>query len=76
VPDRLLVEQSIREPLAAKILWMDAGDQNLFVIGPVEDADPSAFGQITGGAPEKVVLQFGGAGMLEAEYLAALRIDP
>ena len=55
---------------------MHAGDQNLLVIGAVEDADPPAFGQIAGGAPEKVVFQFGGAGMLEAEHLAALRIDP
>ena len=35
-----------------------------------------AFRQIARGAPEKIVLQFGGAGMLEAEHLAALRIDP
>ena len=27
-------------------------------------------------APEKIVLQFGGAGVLEAEHLTALRIDP
>ena len=55
---------------------MHAGDQHLLVVGSVEDADPPAFRQIAGGAPEKIVLQFGGAGMLEAEYLAALRIDP
>jgi hypothetical protein len=34
------------------------------------------FRQIAGGAPEKIVLQLGGAGMLEAEHLAALRVDP
>ena len=28
------------------------------------------------GAPEKIVFQFGGAGMFEAEHLAALRVDP
>ena len=55
---------------------MHADDQHLLVIGSVEDADPPAFRQIAGGAPEKIVLQFGGAGMLEAEHLAALRIDP
>ncbi len=55
---------------------MDAGDQNFLVVGPVEDADPPAFRQITGGAPEKIMLQFDGAGMFEAEDLAALRVDP
>ena len=55
---------------------MHADDQHFLVIGSVEYADPPAFRQITGGAPEKIVLQFGGAGMFEAEYLAALGIDP
>ena len=54
---------------------MHADDQHFLVIGTVEDADPSAFRQIARGAPEKIVLQFGGAGMLEAEHLAALRVD-
>ena len=55
---------------------MHAGDQHLLVIGAVEDADPPAFRQIARGAPQKIVLQFDGAGMLEAEDLAALRVDP
>ena len=62
-------------PFAAQNLGMHAGDQNLLVIGSVEDADPAAFRQVAGGAPEKIMLQFAGAGMLEAEDLAALRID-
>ena len=66
----------VREPFAAENLGMHADDQHLLVIGSVEDADPPAFRQIARGAPEKIVLQFGGAGMLEAEDLAALRIDP
>jgi hypothetical protein len=53
-----------------------AGDQHLFVIGAVEDADPSALRQLAGGTPEKVVLQFCRGRVLEAEYLAALRVDP
>ena len=52
---------------------MYAGDQHLLVVGSVENADPPAFRQITGG---EVVFQFGGAGMLEAEYLAALGVVP
>ncbi len=55
---------------------MHPHDQHFLVVGAVEDADASAFRQIAGGAPQKVMLQFGGAGMLEAENLAALRVDP
>ena len=76
VPDSLVAMQRVREPFAAKNLGMNADDQDFLVIGSVEDADPSASLQIARGAPEKIVFQFGGAGMLEAEHLAALRIDP
>ena len=76
LPDGLLVTQLVREPLAAKYLRMHADDQHLLVIGAVEDADPPAFRQTAGRAPEKIVLQFLGARLLEAENLAALRIDP
>ena len=54
---------------------MDASDQHFFVVGPIEDADAAALGKLTGCAPEKVVLQLGDTRMLEAEYLATLRID-
>ena len=55
---------------------MHANDEHLLVVGTIEDADPPAFGQTSGRAPEKIMVQFLGAGLLEAEYLAALRIDP
>ena len=55
---------------------MHADDQHLLVIGPIEDADPPPFRQIAGRPPKKIVFQFDGAGMLEAEDLAALRVDP
>ena len=54
---------------------MHAGDQYLLVIGSVEDADSPAFRQIAAGAPEKIVFQFGGAWVFEAEHLASLGID-
>ncbi len=54
---------------------MHPHDQHFLVIGAVENADPSPFRQVPGGAPEKIMLQFLGAGMLEAEDLAALRVD-
>ena len=54
---------------------MHANDQHFLVIGSVEDADPPAFRQIARGAPQKIMLQFRGAGMFEAEHLATLRVD-
>ena len=66
---------AIGQALAAKDLRMHADDQHFLVIGAVEDADPSALRQVARGAPQKIVLQFRRAGMLEAEDLAALRID-
>ena len=65
----------VRDRFAVENLGMHADDQHLLVIGAVEDADPPALRQIASGAPEKIVLQFGGARMFEAEDLAALRID-
>jgi hypothetical protein len=54
---------------------MDADDQHLLIVGAIKYADPSPFRQIACSAPEKVVPQFRSAGVLEAEYLAALGID-
>ena len=62
--------------LAAENFGVHADDQNLLVIGSVEYADPSPFWQVTGGPPQKIVLQFHRAGVLIAEHLTALRIDP
>ena len=55
---------------------MYANDEHLLVIGTVEDPDPAARGQAAGRAPQKIVLQFLGAGLCEIENLAALGIDP
>src|SRR6476620_10030555 len=54
VPDSLLVVYRTGQPFAAENLWMHAGDQHLLVIGAVEDSDPPAFRQFTGGAPQKI----------------------
>src|SRR5271166_433902 len=74
-PQSLVVRRYIGQSFVLKDLGMHAGDQDLLVIGPVENADPAAFRKVAAGAPEKVVLQFGVARMLEAEHLAALRVD-
>ena len=55
---------------------MDPGDQDVLVVGAVEDADPAAFGQAAGGAPEEVVFEVVIGGLFEAEHLAALRVHP
>jgi hypothetical protein len=55
---------------------VDARDQDLFVIRSVKDADPATLRQITRGAPQEIVQQFGRAGMLETEHLASLRVNP
>ena len=66
VPDRLVV-RGVRDAFAEQNFGMHAGNQNLLAIGSVEDANPPAFRKVAGGAPEKIVLQFTGAGMFEAE---------
>ena len=67
--------RSLGEALVLEHLGVDANDEHLFVIGPVEDADAAALGKAQVGAPEKVVLELGGAGLLEAGNVAALRVD-
>ena len=54
---------------------MDAHDERLLVIGPVEDAYPAAFRQAPRVAPQKVVIQLFVGRLLEAEYLASLRVQ-
>src|SRR5450830_1100612 len=74
-PDCLFVEHRARQPFAVEDLWMNARDQNLLIVGSVEDTYASTFRQIAGSTPEKIVLQFGTTGMFEAQHLAALRIN-
>src|SRR5206468_1031382 len=45
------------------------------VIRSVENPNPSAFGQAAARAPQKIMVEFFDAGMLETEDLTALRID-
>ena len=48
LPDCVLVEQLVRQPLGAQDLRMHPNDQHFLVIGPIEDADAAAFGQTSG----------------------------
>ena len=53
----LLVEQFMRKSLGTKNLRMHANDEHLLVVGTIEDADPPAFRQMAGCAPEKIMFQ-------------------
>jgi hypothetical protein len=55
---------------------MHTDDQHFFVVRTIEDADAAALGQAARGAPEEIMFQFFGAGLLEAGDFASLRIDP
>src|SRR6266446_3612195 len=66
LPDVVFVRQVARNALTLEDLRMHAHDQHLFVIGAIEDADASPLRQVSGRAPEKIVLELLGARMLEA----------
>src|ERR1035438_148232 len=76
LPNVLVVAQLFGEPLAAEKLRVHSNNEHLFVIGTVEDADPAAFGKAASCAPEEIMFKLLGAWLLEAEDLAAFRIDP
>ena len=54
---------------------MHPNDQHLLVVRTIKDADPPAFGKAAGRAPEKIMFQFFGTRLFEAENLAAFRIN-
>ena len=68
-PDGPLVDQLGREVLASKDLRMHTDDEHLLVVRTVEDPDPPALWKPGCRAPEKVMLEFLGARLFEAEDL-------
>ena len=54
---------------------MHAGNQDLLVVGAVEDTDHPPLGQHLAGAPEEVVAELLGGRLLERLHLATLGID-
>jgi len=54
---------------------MHANDEHFLVVGTIEDADPSAFRKAARRAPEKIMFQFFGAWLFEAENFATFGID-
>src|ERR1700690_435867 len=76
LPNILLVAQFLRKTLVAENLWVHANNEDFFIVGTIEDADPASFGKPTRRAPEKIMLQFFSARLFETENLTALRIDP
>jgi len=55
---------------------MDADDEYFFVVRTVEDADAAALGQTARGAPEEIMFQLFGAGLLEAGDFASCGLIP
>jgi hypothetical protein len=53
---------------------MHAYNEDLLIIGSIEDPDPSPLGQTLDVAPQKIVIEILRRGLLERENLAALRI--
>ncbi len=75
-PDVAVPHFCLGKPFGTEDLRVDAGDQNLLVIGAVEDPDPPALGERARRPPEEIVLELLGARVLETEDLTALWIDP
>lgn len=75
IPEGGVVEAFLGEFFFLEDLGVDAEDEDFLVVGAVEDADASAFGEAAVGAPEEVVLEVFGGGLLEAEDFAALGVD-
>ena len=75
VPDLLVVMRGVRDRFAAQNLGMHADNQDLLIIGSVENADLSSLRQIAAGVATESRVQFLGAGMFEAKDLAALWVD-
>src|ERR1019366_8489896 len=74
-PNIPLITQLFGQSLAAQKFRMNANYQHFLVIGTIKDADPASFGKAACGAPEKVMFEFFGTRLLEAEHLTVLRID-
>src|SRR5271170_1723300 len=74
-PDFLVVMRRLRNGFGLENVAMHPNDQDLLIVGTIEDRDPSALRQISGRPPEKVVFQLRFRGLLEAVDPTALRID-
>src|SRR5579864_371362 len=74
LPPNILGHQSWRNSLILQQLGMDPNHQNLFVVRPVEDADPAALRYPLHGAPQTIVVQFFRRWSLERIHLYTLRI--
>src|SRR5215813_14179867 len=55
---------------------MHADYQDLLVVGPVEDTDAAALGQVFDASPEIIMVELLGRRLLERHHLAVLRVEP
>lgn len=74
LPQIGVVMRCVGDTLGLEDRPVDAHDQHLLVIRAVENPDLAALGQVARAAPEKIVFEFGGAGVLETEHLHPLRV--
>ena len=73
VPDPLAYERR-RQLLPLQDLLVHTHDENLLVVGPVEDPYPPTLGEALGIALHEVVREVLRRGLFEQEYRATLRI--
>src|SRR5262245_36580580 len=73
-PDVFIAQGPLGKPVAGENFGMHANDQDLFVVGPVENSNAPALRQANRSSPEKIVIELLRAWMLEAEHLTPLRV--
>src|ERR1700731_2384679 len=75
VPDALANERR-GKLLPLQNFVMHPHDENLFIVRPVEDADPSPFWKVPEVAPHEVVVEAFRRGLLDGDPLASLWVTP
>jgi hypothetical protein len=73
-PEMLLIARVLRKVLCVQELWVNARDEDFFILRAIENADSAAFPQPARGAPQKVVLELLRARLFEAVDFAAFGV--
>src|SRR5579859_2163483 len=76
LPQGFQVVHLLGKPLITEKLRVHANHQDLFIIGAIENPDPSPLGQAAGRTPKKIMLQLLDTRLFETGDLTALWIDP
>src|SRR5665213_2157706 len=73
-PNILLIPQLFEKSFIAEKFRMYANHQDFFIVGTIENADVPSRGKAARCAPEKIMLQFLGAWLLETKNFATFGI--